>query len=115
MSIERDLARIADALEKIAGSTHAAAAAVREEKPAVTTREEKPADKPKTDAAEEKPKTDVAEGGAAPSLDEVVAALQKYMKANGRDAAVELLGRFGAKRASDIDEAKRADFVKEAS
>jgi len=104
MSIDKDLARIADALEKIAASAGRAAVNVTttcetrapaEEKPAETKAKEKPAE--------------------APDLKGVVAALQGYMKANGREAAVELLAKFGAKRASDIDEAKRADFIKEAS
>jgi len=103
MSIDKDLARIADALEKIAASAGRAAVNV------TTTCEAPAGGKPaaKTEA-KEKP-------AEAPDLKEVVAALQGYMKANGREAAVELLAKFGAKRASDIDEARRADFIKEAS
>jgi hypothetical protein len=107
MSIERDLARVADALEKIAASFEGAAAVVSRSGPAVEGAAEGAREKPAEDGGKK--------DGDAPSLDEVVAALQKYMKANGRDAAVKLLAKFGAKRASDIDEAKRADFVKEAS
>jgi len=109
MSIEKDLARIADALEKIAASFEGASAVINRSGP-----ETKAADvETKEKTVEEKASTTT--GTEPPSLDDVVAALQKYIKANGRDAAVELLDKFGAKRASDIDESKRADFVKEAS
>jgi len=108
MSIENELGRIASALELIAGSFDAASAVVNRVEVKAET---KAADvETKEKAVEEK-----ASKTEPPSLDDVVAALQKYIKANGRDAAVELLGKFGAKRASDIDEDKRADFVKEAS
>lgn len=113
MALENEVKRIADALEKIAealGSLEievpqgqvAEAPAKQAEKPAKTEKETPPAEGKKED-------------GKAPDLDTVVKALQAYMQANGRDAAVELLGKYDAKRASDIAEDKRADFIKEAS
>lgn len=116
--LEEHVKRIADALEKIAealGSLEievpaAQTAAKAEKKAAATKTAEKPA-KTTPPAAEET----AGDGGKAPDLDTVVKALQAYMQANGRDAAVELLGKYGAKRASDIAEDKRAAFVKEAS
>lgn len=119
MALENEVKRIADALEKIAealGSLEievpAAQTAAKAEKKATATKKtaEKPA-KTAPPAAEET----AEDGGEAPDLDTVVKALQAYMQANGRDAAVELLGKYGAKRASDIAEDKRAAFVKEAS
>jgi len=113
MAMEDYLKRIATALETIAGALNnlevevpaSTGTPAKETPPA---KEEKKADPPKKD---EKP----ADDGAVPDLDTVVKALQAYMKANGRDAAVELLGKYEAKRASDIAEDKRAAFMKEAS
>lgn len=118
--LEEHVKRIADALEKIAealGSLEievpaAQTAAKAEKKAAATKTAPAEAEKETAPPAEEKPAED---GGKAPDLDTVVKALQAYMQANGRDAAVELLGKYGAKRASDIAEDKRAAFVKEAS
>jgi chromatin remodeling complex protein RSC6 len=146
MGIEKDLARIASALERIAAAVSQGPVAEKPETKAAEKPETKAAEKPETKAAEkpetkkaaEKPETkaavepevakaeepevtkaeepEVAKAEeSVPSLDDVVAALQKYMKANGRDAAVELLAKYEAKRASDIAEEKRADFVKEAA
>jgi hypothetical protein len=123
MSIENELGRIADALYLIAGSFDAASAVINRVETGAGTKEEaagaetKAADveaKAADVEAKEKTVEEKASKTEPPSLDDVVAALQKYIKANGRDAAVELLGKFGAKRASDIDEGKRADFVREA-
>lgn len=121
MALENEVKRIADALEKIAealGSLEieipqgqvAEAPAKQAEKPAKQAEKPAKAEEKKTPPAEGK-----KEDGKAPDLDTVVKALQAYMQANGRDAAVELLGKYDAKRASDIAEEKRADFIKEAS
>ena len=121
--MEGSIERIASALERIAAALEGvepaaprtqAAEKQAEGKPAEKQAEGKPAEKQAEGKAAEKQ----AEGKAAekvPSLDDVVAALQKYMAANGRGAAVELLARYKAKRASDVPEADRAAFVKEAA
>lgn len=124
MTIEATLVRIADALEKIAGTidnleieipsgqTVETEAEVEKKTPA---KEEKkaPAEEKKTPPAEEKKVP--ADDGKVPDLDDVIAALQGYMKTNGRDDAVALLTKYDAKRASDIPEDKRAAFIKETS
>ncbi len=125
MAIEDTLERIATALEKIAGTidnleievpqttvNNVAETPAAEEKEAPAPAGEEQEAPPAVEKKEEKPADD---GGKAPDLDAVVKVLQAYMKANGREAAVELLGKYKAKRASDIAEDKRAAFVREAS
>ena len=71
----------------------------------------KAADKPKAEepaADKEEPKSDV------PSHDDVVAAAQALVGANGREALAELLGEFDAKNLSGIGEDKRAAFIEKA-
>jgi hypothetical protein len=68
-----------------------------------------------TNTEEEIIDTAAEEKNIPPDIDEVVKALQAFMVANGRDAAVELLTKYEAKRASDIPEDKRAEFIKEAT
>lgn len=107
MAIEDYMKRIAAALEKIAGALDNLEVEVPAGDVKLETVEKAPADEKQEKAppADEK----------APDLDAVVKALQDHMKANGRDSAVELLGKYEAKRASDIAEDKRAAFIKEAS
>lgn len=109
MAIEKDLKRVADALERIA-ELMSAPITINEDKPAGETKKQPAKETKKQPAKEEK--TGDAD---APELDDVVKALQAYMKKEGREAAVELLGKYEAKRASDIAEEKRAEFIKEAS
>lgn len=109
--LETQLKRIADALERVVDNLAGVGALndlPAEEKKATPAKEEKKAETAPP-AEEETAEVEV------PDLDAVVKALQAYMKANGREAAVELLGKYGAKRASDIAEDKRAAFVKDAS
>lgn len=119
--IETELKRIADALEKIAASAGGAKVVVNTGA-ACGVEAESAAGKGKPDSVKGestdgkgKGESTGGKGAEAPSLDDTVKALQRYMKANGRDAAVELLAKYGAKRASDVAEDKRAAFVKEAS
>lgn len=115
--LETELKRIADALEKIAATLEGGAASVSKgthQKPAA--KEEKAAPAKEEKKAETAPPAEEETAEVeVPDLDTVVKALQAYMQANGRDAAVELLTRYGAKKASDIPEDKRAAFVKDAS
>lgn len=121
MALENEVKRIADALEKIAEALGSLEIEVPQgrvaEAPAKQVAEApaKQAEKPAKTEKETPPAEGKKEDGKAPDLDTVVKALQAYMQANGRDAAVELLGKYDAKRASDIAEDKRADFIKEAS
>jgi hypothetical protein len=114
MSIEQLFERIATALEKIAqagidGMTAPSGAEkemAKAENDAKAVKAETPV-KTEVPAKAEAP----ADKKKAPSLDDVIAALSGHMKVNGRDAAVALLAKYGAKRASDIPEDKREDFV----
>jgi hypothetical protein len=130
MAIEDTLGRIATALEKIAASIDSLEIEVpaqqtttvvnntpsKEETAPPAEEKKAPAkEKAKAAAKEKKEETPADDDGKAPDLDAVVKALQAYMGANGREATIELLGKYGAKRASDIAEDKRAAFIKEAS
>lgn len=46
-----------------------------------------------------------------PSAEDVTAAAQRLNKANGREALVEMLGKFDAKNVSGIAEERRQDFI----
>jgi Skp family chaperone for outer membrane proteins len=122
--LENEIKRIADALEQIAGALSGLEIEVPEKaetkkaetKKAETKKAEpkkaepKKAETKKAEPKKSEPKNDVE----APKLDDVVAALQAYMKTEGRDAAVELLNKYDAKRASDISEDKREEFIADA-
>jgi len=109
MSIEKDIGRIADALERLAGLAPGATAP-----PAAATT--KPAGKGK--GKEAAPSTKTPAPGAseeAPKLGqpEMASWLRKLYEAKGRDAAVNLLKKHGAKSISTLDSAKYPEVVKE--
>lgn len=120
--IEKNIERIATALETIAAALSAGqninvsstAADVPEaaiEKAAKKSAKAPVEKAPVEKAPVEKAPVEKAPVEKVPSLEEVVAALQGYLKANGRDAAVALLNAHGAVRASDMPEDKRAEFI----
>lgn len=87
-------------------------APVAEPVPATTRRKAKDAEPEKAPAtdvkAEDTAGNDVSD---VPSQADVTAAAQGYAKANGRDALVELLGKYGAQNVSGVPEDKRAEFI----
>ena len=67
-------------------------------------------DKPKAEAKETK--TEKADAPAAEvTIDAVKKATTDLAKAKGRDAAVEVLGQFGAKNANEVKPEAYADFI----
>lgn len=69
-----------------------------------------PKAKPEEPAAEvEEQATD--ETTSSPSIDDVKAAAQVLVKANGREALAELLAEFKAENLSGLAEGKRAAFI----
>lgn len=83
-------------------------------KPAAKTEQKVSKPDPKAAAEESKPEAS-NEGPAAPTHDEVVAAAQALVTANGREALAELLTELGAKNLSGIAEKDRADFIAKAT
>ena len=79
-------------------------------KPAAKATKTEPTKETKVEAPEEKP--DAAE---VPSADEVTDAAQAFVKANSREALIELLGSFGSKNISGLPEEHRADFIAKCS
>jgi hypothetical protein len=70
-------------------------------KPARTT-------KAKEEPAAEQPEVEQSD---VPSIDDVKAAAQALVAANGREALAELLSEYDAKNLSSVPEDKRADFI----
>jgi len=107
MSLEKTLERIADALEAIAakGTTQgqiivdAKQTAARTEKAAAAAKPVKAAEPKKEEAKTE-------------SDEEVGKVIGALLSANLKDAAIELLGTFGAKSKSTLKPADYAAFVK---
>jgi hypothetical protein len=73
-------------------------------KPARTT-------KAKDEPRAEEPEKPEVEQSDVPSLDDVKAAAQALVAANGREALAELLSEYDAKNLSSVPEDKRADFI----
>jgi hypothetical protein len=108
MTIEDTLKRIAEASERIADALE------KIEAPSVERKETKKPE-PAAKKAPAKSKTKEPDAEEAPKLDAVVKALQALMERDGREAAVELLSKYDAKRASDLDPSVRAEFIQAAS
>lgn len=108
-TIEQNLERIADALEKIAaqgGSVAAQVASAAAEKPAEPKAEakqaEKPAEKPK---AEAKPAEKPAEKPkSSKSIEDVRTALKNYREIEGTPAMLEVLKKHGATNINELAE-----------
>lgn len=75
--------------------------------------EEKPKRQPKAKEAAMAEPEEPTEAPAAevPSLDDVRAAAQKIVAANGRDALADRLAEFGAVNLSALPEDRRAEFI----
>lgn len=72
----------------------------------------KAADKPAAEEPkQEEPAAEEQAGDTVPSIDEVKAAAQALVGANGREALAELLEGLGAKNLSSIKESDRAAFI----
>lgn len=70
-----------------------------------------PAKETKVEPKEEPAAEPVEEQGDVPSADDVTDAAQAFIKANSREALIELLGTFDAKNISGLPEDKRAAFI----
>lgn len=129
--IEKDLERIANALDRIAfvlegqgrlpcesqspeSDTEAPLPAADEtQTPAETETPAKPrkAANPAKAKAEEAPEKAPAEETAAPTLEDMRAALVNLQKIAGRDAALGVLAKYQARKVSDIQPDKYADVI----
>ena len=112
-------------LSALTGGSAPAAAPVAEEKPkkaapaakkAPAPKAEAPAPEPAEEAVEEPAEEDLLGGGDdAPTMEDAVALATK-MVSTGKTAEVKAaLAAVGAKRVSEIDESKIADFIGELS
>lgn len=102
-------ADLAAAIAGLAGGT-ATTAPAADKAPAA-----KPAVKPAAKAADkpaEEPKAE-ADAGGETTIDDAKAAMKVYMDANGRDAVIELLGRFGVKNISALPATQFGEFIAE--
>jgi hypothetical protein len=108
MSIEVTLERIAVALEALATNATKAPAPSQPKEDAKQTqaRVEKAAKLAKP--AKDEPKEETAD---APSEEAVGKAIASMLSANLKDAAIELLGKFGAKSKSTLKSSDYAAFV----
>ena len=109
MSIENTLERIAVALETLAGKS-TAPSQPKEDVKQTQARVEKAAKlaKPETKQEVEKPKDDGSE-------EKVGNAIAAMLSANLKDAAIALLGEFGAKSKSTLKPENYAAFVTKAN
>jgi len=122
MSIEKNIERIADALEAIAKGLQAGPApakpAPQDEAPAPKAEKKAPAPKaekeappaPEPGATDEAPQDETP--AAAPTLEELGKLVTGILGADAtkRPAVVELLGKYGAKKVPEVPEDQRAEF-----
>lgn len=80
------------------------------EKPAAKPKAEK-AEEPKGKTVEEVPQEAEPLAADVPSKEDVTAAAQALVAANGREALAELLEQLGAKNLSSIPDDKKAEFI----
>ena len=109
MSIENTLERIAVALETLAGKS-TAPSQPKEDAKQTQARVEKAAKLAKP--AKDEPKEETAD---APSEEAVGNAIAAMLSANLKDAAIALLGEFGAKSKSTLKPENYAAFVAKAN